>query len=190
MALIRRGAGGYLHERDGSLVLILEDRRPAPGRATIGAVPAWLANLRCFVAPVTASLAEVPKMVRIALEAVAVLDFASPGHKYVRQAWGSGRGRAVGRVRHGAGGEGSRILSAHRADGSRATCRDCHGVHADRVGVVGRAGALLQPQHCAQPVGPYSSAHRVRPRGASGCGDADRGAAAPVVISPRRGGTT
>lgn len=80
-------AEDYLHERDGALILILEDRRPPSGRATVE-VPAWLTNLRCFVAPVAASLAEVPKMVRVALEAVAVLDFAAPGHQSIRQAWG------------------------------------------------------------------------------------------------------
>ncbi|BBE21890.1 hypothetical protein MN0502_07730 [Arthrobacter sp. MN05-02] len=77
----------YLHERDGALILILEDRRPRSGRTT-AAVPAWLTDLRCFVAPAAASLAEVPTMVRVALEAVAVLDFAAPGHQSIRQAWG------------------------------------------------------------------------------------------------------
>lgn len=83
----RAQAEDYLHERDGALILILEDRRPPSGRAG-SAVPAWLTRLRCFVAPVAESLAEVPKMVRVALEAVAVLDLAAPGHQTVRQAWG------------------------------------------------------------------------------------------------------
>ncbi|MDQ0733808.1 PucR family transcriptional regulator [Arthrobacter agilis] len=83
----RAQAEEYLHERDGALILILEDRRPASGR-TGTEVPVWLTRLRCFVAPVAESLAEVPKMVRVALEAVAVLDLAAPGHQTIRQAWG------------------------------------------------------------------------------------------------------
>ncbi|MHA7218587.1 PucR family transcriptional regulator [Arthrobacter sp. MDT1-48-3] len=83
----RAQAEDYLHERDGALILVLEDRRPPSGRATV-AVPAWLTGLRCFVAPVAGSLAEVPTVVRVALEAVAVLDFTAPGHQSIRQAWG------------------------------------------------------------------------------------------------------
>lgn len=96
----RAQAGDYLHERDGALILILEDRRLRSGGGAAG-VPAWLTGLRCFVAPVAASLAEVPRMVRIALESVPVLDFTEPGHRSIRQAWGpvaAGRLGEYGRV--------------------------------------------------------------------------------------------
>lgn len=84
----RAQAEDYLHERDGALLLILEDRRPPSGRGGTLAVPDWLTNLRCFVAPVAPSLAEVPKMVRVALDAVGELDFSAPGRRTIRHAWG------------------------------------------------------------------------------------------------------
>jgi hypothetical protein len=148
----------YLHERDGALILILEDRRPPSGR--VGpAVPAWLTRLRCFVAPVAESLAEVPTMVRVALESVAVLDLAAPGHQTIRQAWGP--------------------VAAHPGRGGGPSRGDRPRLRQHRVGVAGGAAAVLPPEHGAQPAGPRAPAHRVRPGGPRRCRHTHDGIAVP-----------
>ncbi|WP_026545536.1 helix-turn-helix domain-containing protein, partial [Arthrobacter sp. 35/47] len=48
----------------------------------------WLAPLDCFVAPPASSLAEVPRMLRIALESLPVVTPERPGRQTVRDAWG------------------------------------------------------------------------------------------------------
>lgn len=87
-AVTRAHAGHYLHERDGSLMLILL-ARPSRSEGVAAPIPGWLTQLRCFVAPPALGLAEVPKMVRIALQAVAVVDFSLPGHQSIGQVWGA-----------------------------------------------------------------------------------------------------
>ncbi|MFF1253866.1 PucR family transcriptional regulator [Pseudarthrobacter sp. NPDC058329] len=83
--VLRAGVEQFLHERDGALVLILEDVPARAGREPEGK-RAWLAPLDCFVAPPARSLAGVPLMLRIALESLPVAD--RPGLHTVRDAWG------------------------------------------------------------------------------------------------------
>lgn len=85
--VIRAGVEQFLHERDGVLMLILEDIPARAGREPEGARP-WLTPLDCFVAPPARSLADVPRMLRIALESLPVVTPDRPGQRTVRDAWG------------------------------------------------------------------------------------------------------
>jgi hypothetical protein len=85
--VLRAGAEQFLHERDGALILILEDVPARTGRQPEGTRP-WLAPLDCFVAPPAQSLAEVPRMLRIAMESLPVVTPDRPGRHTVRDAWG------------------------------------------------------------------------------------------------------
>ncbi|TQJ68840.1 PucR-like helix-turn-helix protein [Arthrobacter sp. SLBN-100] len=85
--VLRAGVGQFLHERDGALILILEDV-PARARREPEGTRAWLAALDCFVAPPARSLAAVPPMLRIALESLPVVTPDRPGQRTVRDAWG------------------------------------------------------------------------------------------------------
>ncbi|AUZ33160.1 PucR family transcriptional regulator [Arthrobacter sp. PGP41] len=84
---LRAGAEHFLHERDGALILILEDVPARAGREPEGTRP-WLSRLDCFVAPPARSLADVPRMLRIALESLPVVTPQRPGQRTVREAWG------------------------------------------------------------------------------------------------------
>jgi hypothetical protein len=84
---LRAGVDQFLHERDGALILILEDVPARAGRDPEG-TRTWLAALDCFVAPPARSLAEVPPMLRIALESLPVVTTERPGQRTVRDAWG------------------------------------------------------------------------------------------------------
>ncbi|GAB3539182.1 PucR family transcriptional regulator [Arthrobacter tecti] len=84
---VRAGVEQYLHERDGVLILILEDVPARAGRKPEGTRP-WLALLDCFVAPPAHSLAEVPLMLRIALDSLPVVTAGRPGRHTVRDTWG------------------------------------------------------------------------------------------------------
>ncbi|WP_051427307.1 helix-turn-helix domain-containing protein [Arthrobacter sp. H20] len=81
------GVGHFLHERDGALILILEDLPARAGKEPAGTRP-WLDQLDCFLAPPTRSLAEVPLMLRIALKAVPAVTPKSSGRQTIRDAWG------------------------------------------------------------------------------------------------------
>ncbi|WPU09627.1 helix-turn-helix domain-containing protein [Pseudarthrobacter oxydans] len=85
--VLRAGAEQFLHERDGALILILEDVPARTGREPEGARP-WLSRVDCFVAPPARSLADVPRMLRIALESLPVVTPQRPGQRTVREAWG------------------------------------------------------------------------------------------------------
>jgi PucR C-terminal helix-turn-helix domain len=85
--VLRAGAEQFLHERDGALILILEDVPARTGRQPEGTRP-WLAPLDCFVAPPAQSLAEVPRMLRIAVESLPVVTSDRPGRHTLRDAWG------------------------------------------------------------------------------------------------------
>lgn len=85
--VLRAGVDQFLHERDGALILILEDVPARAGRKPEG-TRTWLAALDCFVAPPARSLAEVPPMLRIALESLPVVTTDRPGQRTVRDAWG------------------------------------------------------------------------------------------------------
>lgn len=85
--VVRAGVEHFLHEREGVLVLILEDIPARAGREPEGTRP-WLAPLDCFVAPPARSLADVPRMLRIALESLPVVTPHRPGQRTVRDAWG------------------------------------------------------------------------------------------------------
>jgi hypothetical protein len=85
--VLRAGADPFLHERDGALVLILEDTPARAGRGPEGTRP-WLATLDCFVAPPARSLAEVPRMLRVALESLPAVTADRPGRQTVRDMWG------------------------------------------------------------------------------------------------------
>jgi hypothetical protein len=85
--VLRAGVEQFLHERDGALVLILEDVPARAGRQPEGA-RRWLAALDCFVAPPAQSLADVPRMLRIALESLPAVTPGRPGRQTVRDAWG------------------------------------------------------------------------------------------------------
>lgn len=86
--VLRAGVGQFLHERDGALILILEDVPARVGREPEGTRP-WLAPLDCFVAPPARSLAGVPRMLRIAMESLPVVTPGRPGLQTVRDAWGA-----------------------------------------------------------------------------------------------------
>lgn len=81
------GVGQFLHERDGALILILEDLPARAGKEPEGTRP-WLDQLDCFLAPPARSLAEVPLMLRIALQAVPAVTQESSGRQTVRETWG------------------------------------------------------------------------------------------------------
>ncbi|WP_192476715.1 PucR family transcriptional regulator [Arthrobacter sp. AET 35A] len=81
------GVGQYLHERDGALILILEDQPARTGVQPSGTRP-WLDPLGCFLAPPARSLAEVPLMLRIALQAVQAVTPDASGKQTIREAWG------------------------------------------------------------------------------------------------------
>lgn len=83
----RAGADQFLHERDGALILILEDTPARPGQEPAEGRP-WLAPLDCFVAPRAQSLAEVPLMLRIALESLPAITPETPGQRTVGHTWG------------------------------------------------------------------------------------------------------
>ncbi|MFC7402322.1 PucR family transcriptional regulator [Citricoccus sp. GCM10030269] len=83
----RAGVEHFLHERDGALILILEDTLLPPGRGLEGGRP-WLAALECFVSPTAPTLAEVPLMLRIALESVPAMTPGTSGQWAVGHAWG------------------------------------------------------------------------------------------------------
>jgi hypothetical protein len=83
----RAGADHFLHERDGALILILEDTPARPGQEPAEGRP-WLAPLDCFVAPRAQSLAEVALMLRIALESLPAITPETPGQRTVRHTWG------------------------------------------------------------------------------------------------------
>ncbi|MFP5316030.1 MAG: PucR family transcriptional regulator [Actinomycetes bacterium] len=85
--VVRAGVEQFLHERDGALILILEDVPARAGKKPEGTRP-WLGPLDCFVAPPASSLAEVPRMLRIALESLPVVTPERPGRHTVREAWG------------------------------------------------------------------------------------------------------
>ena len=85
--VLRAGVDQFLHERDGALILILEDAPARAGRKPEG-TRTWLAALDCFVAPPARSLAEVPPMLRIALESLPAVTTDRPGQRTVRDAWG------------------------------------------------------------------------------------------------------
>lgn len=76
----------HLHERDGTLILILEDLPARRGQGPAGTRP-WLAPLDCFVAPPAESLADVPRMLRVALESLPAAAAGVSGSKTVRDAW-------------------------------------------------------------------------------------------------------
>lgn len=86
-AVLGAGVERFLHERDGTLVLILEDVPTRAGQEPEGTRP-WLAPLDCFLAPPARSLADVPRMLRIALESLPVVRPDRPGQRTVRDAWG------------------------------------------------------------------------------------------------------
>lgn len=83
----RAGADHFLHERDGALVLILEDTPARTGQESAVGRP-WLAPLDCFVAPTAQSLAEVPLMLRIALESLPAITAETTGQRTVGHTWG------------------------------------------------------------------------------------------------------
>ncbi|MHA7277896.1 PucR family transcriptional regulator [Arthrobacter sp. Hz1] len=85
--VLAAGVGQYLHERDGALILIMEDLPARAGKDPEGTRP-WLDPLGCFLAPPARSLAEVPLMLRIALQAVESVTPESSGRQTIRDAWG------------------------------------------------------------------------------------------------------
>ena len=80
-----------LHERDGALVLLLEQQPHL-----VGVVPDWLAELPGAVAPVAASLADVPRMVRIAEDLIEARRVDANGMATVRRDWGGVAARRLG----------------------------------------------------------------------------------------------
>lgn len=81
----RAGAGQYMHERDGALILILE--RAGSRGQTPAETPSWLYPLDCFVAPPAPTLADVPRMLRVALESLPTVTPENPGARTISDAW-------------------------------------------------------------------------------------------------------
>ncbi|WP_024477267.1 PucR family transcriptional regulator [Arthrobacter sp. CAL618] len=81
------GVGQHLHEREGALILILEDLPARAGKEPAGTRP-WLDQQGCFLAPPARSLAEVPLMLRIALQAVEAVTADASGRQTIRETWG------------------------------------------------------------------------------------------------------
>lgn len=73
-----------MHERDGALILLLEQ---LPHQ--VGTVPEWLAALPGALAPPAVGLAEVPRMARIAESLLAARSIDAEGLATVRLDWGS-----------------------------------------------------------------------------------------------------
>lgn len=81
------GVGHFLHERDGALILVLEDLPARAGKEPVG-IRSWLESLSCFLAPPAPSLAEVPLMLRIALQSVHAVTADTSGRQTIRETWG------------------------------------------------------------------------------------------------------
>lgn len=91
----RAGADQFLHERDGVLLLILEDV-PARSGVEPEGTRHWLEQLDCFLAPPARSLADVPRMLRVALESLQVAVSSGSGYRRVRDTWGSVAAKRLG----------------------------------------------------------------------------------------------